>query len=171
MNLVDLNKANLGKAREGIMKNLEYQVELGVLKRDRIPEIMANLSFCDTLAEGVKEVDLVEEAVFENLELKQKLFGELEALVGEMYPGLQPPSFISTTCMDVKHKERSSVPTSLSPVITPAWKSFLPTHREQVVETGDLVPDTLARLSGCKSGPGFVANRIQYGWLAEASHP
>lgn len=173
VNLVDLNKANLGKAREGIMKNLEYQVELGVLKRDRIPEIMANLSFCDTLAEGVKGVDLVEEAVFENLELKQKLFGELEALVGEhVILASNTSSFdINDLHVNVKHKERLLGAHFFHPaVITPCVEVIPSDHTaEQVVETVISFLDSVGKAPArCKSGPGFVANRIQYAMAGEA---
>ena len=171
--LVDLNKSNLEKAHEGIIKNLEYQVELGVLKQERIPLILANLSYHDHLEDGVKGVDMVVEAIFENLEVKQKVFGTLESLVDEqVILASNTSSFdINDLHVQVKHKERLLGTHFFHPAVITPCVEVIPTDHtdEQVVRRVIAFLENVGKAPArCKSGPGFVANRIQYAMAGEA---
>ena len=79
VNLIDTNSEILNKARLSIQANLDYMVELEFFTKETCSLVNENVSFYDHLEDGLKDVDLILEAVYENLELKQNLFVEIEA--------------------------------------------------------------------------------------------
>lgn len=173
VNLIDSIGANLEKARAGIRKNLDYMVELGLLEAKRVEPIIANITFLESLEEGTKDVDLVLEAIFENLPLKQELFGKLDKLVGkEVILASNTSSFdINDLCINVKHKDRLlGTHFFHPPTITPCVEVIPSDHTdESVVQTMIDFLDAVGKAPArCKSSPGFVANRIQYAMAGEA---
>lgn len=78
--LVDLNASALERALATINKNLDRQVSKGSLSEDQKAATLANLTTTTSLADGVKEAHLVVEAATENVDLKLKLFTELDSL-------------------------------------------------------------------------------------------
>lgn len=78
--LVDLNASALERALATINKNLDRQVSKGSLTEDQKAATLANLTTTTSLADGVKEAQLVVEAATENVDLKLKLFTELDSL-------------------------------------------------------------------------------------------
>src|SRR5271156_155330 len=65
------------KARAAVLETLKGLVAKGRLTDADLAKADANLAVAETL-DGLKGCHVVIEAVFENLEVKQKLFGELE---------------------------------------------------------------------------------------------
>ncbi len=78
--LFDAAAGGAAKAKTAIVETLKGLVAKGRLTDDDLAKAGANLLVADTLAD-LKGCHVVVEAVFENLEVKQKLFGELEAVV------------------------------------------------------------------------------------------
>ena len=75
----DVAEPLLEKGRAGIQKSLGRLVEKGKLPATDRDEAMARLSFATDLA-ALRECDIVIEAVTEDLELKNRLWGELDRL-------------------------------------------------------------------------------------------
>ncbi len=80
--LTDARPETLEPALNRIRKNLDGAVQRGKLTPDAAQAALDRLSIATSLEETVGNADFVIEAVVEDLELKQKLFGELAGLVG-----------------------------------------------------------------------------------------
>ena len=76
--LIDIAQANLDKALATIGKNLDRQVAKGTLTEAQKVETLKNLSTNTDMAAGVKNAELVVEAATENIDLKLKIFKELD---------------------------------------------------------------------------------------------
>jgi len=74
VNLVDVNAAQLEKAKATITKNLDRQVSKGSLDEAGKNATLSNLSFITDLKEGISHADLAVEAATENVDLKLKIF-------------------------------------------------------------------------------------------------
>lgn len=77
--LVDLKPEAVGAGRQRITTTFEEQVRKGRLTEGAAAAALGRLTTRDAL-EALDQVDLVIEAVFENLEVKQSVFGELGRL-------------------------------------------------------------------------------------------
>lgn len=125
--------------------------------------------------EGFKSVDLVIEAVIENLEIKKKVFSELERNVREDCIITSNTSSLRVTDM---------LPAFERPERFAGLHFFNPVNKMPLVEivTHDkCAPETIEALyNWClktkktpvvvKDGPGFIVNRILIPWLNEASY-
>src|SRR5215475_8063515 len=78
--LFDAAAGGAAKAKSGILETLKGLVAKGRLTDADVAKTDANLGIADKL-DDLKGCHVVIEAVFENLEVKQKLFGEIEAVV------------------------------------------------------------------------------------------
>src|SRR5437762_1343522 len=78
----DLSKEVLDRGRTGIEKSLAKFVEKGKLPAEGRDATLKRLSFTTTVAD-LKSVDIVIEAITEDLALKNALFKELDALCGQ----------------------------------------------------------------------------------------
>lgn len=77
--LVDVQQAQLEKALATIEKNLDRMVAKGTIAGEEKLETLANISTNISISEGVAAADIVVEAATENVELKLKIFGEMDA--------------------------------------------------------------------------------------------
>lgn len=159
----------------GIRENTRLLVEKGVLSRQEREERLGRIRFTTVLEEAVTaETDLVIEAVFEDMAVKQETFRALEERCRrDTYfctnSSVMSPSEISR---ELRHRERF--------VGTHFWN---PAHLIPLVEvvktdaTGDGVAETVmdvltaAGKTPClcrKDVPGFIANRLQHALWREA---
>lgn len=76
--LVDVNVAQLEKALQTINKNLDRQVTKGTLTEEQKKQTLTNLTMQSDLTTGVVHADLVVEAATENIDLKLKIFTQLD---------------------------------------------------------------------------------------------
>jgi 3-hydroxybutyryl-CoA dehydrogenase len=79
--LFDAAEGGAAKAKAAILETLKGLVTKGRLTDADVAAVDGKLAVAATLSD-LKDCHVVVEAVFENLEVKQKLFGELEAVVG-----------------------------------------------------------------------------------------
>ena len=87
--MFDAAAGGAAKAKAAILETLKGLVAKGRLTDADLAKTDANLAVADKL-DDLKACHVVVEAVFENLEVKQKLFGELEAVVAARdHPRLQ----------------------------------------------------------------------------------
>ena len=81
VNLVDLDQKILEKAKEAIKQNLmKFFVEKGKITQEQANSILDRINLIVDQKEAIKESQIVIEAVFEDLKLKQNLFLELDKL-------------------------------------------------------------------------------------------
>lgn len=171
--LVDETDELLKRARGWIIDNLNYMFELGEIGMERVEFTLAQIQFTTDLKQAAQEVDYVLEAVFENLDLKKRIFQQLDVYT-------QPHAILASNTSSFDINELSAVTLHPERVIGTHW--FHPPQITPCVEiipsdstsqeTIDCTIDFMKRIgkepTRCKSAPGFVANRIQLAMAAEA---
>ncbi len=78
VNLVDVSQPQLDKAVAVIKKNLDRQIAKNSITEEEKTKTVNNISTFTSIAEGLKNVDLIIEAATENLDLKLKIFKEMD---------------------------------------------------------------------------------------------
>lgn len=76
--LVDVKQEQLDKALATIDKNLTRQVTKGTLTEDAKQAALKNITLVTSIAEGCKDAELVVEAATENVDLKLKIFQQVD---------------------------------------------------------------------------------------------
>ena len=80
VNLVDLKQESLDLAMQTIATNLDRIVNKGNITQEQKTETLANITTFTSIEEAVKTADLIVEAATENLELKLKIFSQIDAI-------------------------------------------------------------------------------------------
>lgn len=78
VNLIDINQIALDKALQTITKNLDRQVSKATLTETQKSETLDNIKTFTSIEDGVKKADLIVEAATENVDLKLKIFKDLD---------------------------------------------------------------------------------------------
>lgn len=76
--LIDVQAAQLEKALQTINKNLDRQLSKGSITEEQKQQTLANITTVTDVSVGVKNADLVVEAATENIDLKLKIFKQLD---------------------------------------------------------------------------------------------
>ncbi|MBL7950176.1 MAG: 3-hydroxybutyryl-CoA dehydrogenase [Flavobacteriales bacterium] len=77
--LIDIAQAGLDKGMATIAKNLDRQVAKGALNEEQKAATLKNITTITDMAAGVKAAELVVEAATENVDLKLRIFRDLDA--------------------------------------------------------------------------------------------
>ncbi len=77
--LFDISKEALAAGMESINSSLGKFLERGRITQEQLDSALANLSISNEMADA-KDYDIIIEAVYENADLKQKIFRELDEL-------------------------------------------------------------------------------------------
>ncbi len=172
--LMDIKKELLDKAIENIRSNLTLMSQKGIGRLDDIEPAIGRIQTTVDLKEAASGAQFVVEAVLENLELKQDIFKDLDAICSEDAILATNTSVISITEIAEKAKHRERI------LGTHFWN---PPHLIPLVEvirgtdTSDEAMDTaygLLKEVGKhpvrvnKDVPGFVGNRLQHALWREA---
>lgn len=171
--LVDINPVGLEKAIATITKNLVRQVTKGTLTEEAKQSTMANLKTSTDMVESVKEAQLVVEAATENVDLKLKIFADLDNAA---------PSdcILATNTSSISITKIASVTKRPSQVIGMHFMNPVPVMKLVEVirgySTSDEVTKTVFDLSKSlekvpvevNDYPGFVANKILMPMINEA---
>ena len=78
VSLIDISQAALDKALATISKNLDRIVAKGNLTEAQKQTTLDNITTFTSIAEGVKNAELIVEAATENVDLKLNIFRELD---------------------------------------------------------------------------------------------
>jgi len=78
VNLIDISQDALNKGLATITKNLDRLIVKERISEDSKKQTLANITTHTSIAKGVKNVDLVVEAATENIELKLKIFKQID---------------------------------------------------------------------------------------------
>ncbi len=105
--MFDAAPGGAAKAKAAILETLKGLVAKGRLTDADLAKADANLGVAENI-ENLKDCHVIVEAVFENLEVKQKLFGELEAVVSpETILASNTSSIrIASIARSLKHRNR-----------------------------------------------------------------
>jgi 3-hydroxybutyryl-CoA dehydrogenase len=171
--LVDVNAAQLEKALQTIDKNLERQVTKGTLTAGEKQQALANLSTQTDLAKGASGADLVVEAATENIDLKLKIFKQLD----EVAPA---GAILASNTSSISITKIAAVTKRPELVIGMHFMNPVPVMKLVEIINGyattQPVTDKIVELSRqlgkvpcvVNDYPGFIANRILMPMINEA---
>ena len=171
--LVDVNQEALNKALQTISKNLDRLVAKGKIEDSTKAETLSSISTFTNLSEGVEYASLVIEAATENIDLKLKIFQQLDTACPEDTILATNTSSISITQIAAVTSRPQQVigmhfmnPVPIMPLVeiiagyntSKEVLSFTKNLTEEIGKTPVIVNDY----------PGFVANRILIPMINEA---
>lgn len=173
VSLIDISQISLDKAVATVTKNLDR-----LLAKERITEevknsTLGNISTFTDMAEGVKGIDLVVEAATENVDLKLKIFKQLDELTSDNVILASNTSSISITKI-------AAVTGRPDKVIGMHFMNPVPIMKLVEIIRGyattDEVTNSIMEMSKTlgkvpvevNDYPGFVANRILMPMINEA---
>jgi 3-hydroxyacyl-CoA dehydrogenase len=176
--LVEVNADLIKKAESGIAKSLS-RVAKKLYKDDPqaaekfIAESQSRIKGSTDIADAVKDSDLVVEAIVENLEVKHKLFKNLDAVAPPktMFASNTSSLSIGEIASVTNRKDRFGGLHFFNPV--PVMKLLevvrIPETSDETYEAfmawGKVVGKTCVT---CKDTPGFIVNRLLVPYVAEA---
>jgi 3-hydroxybutyryl-CoA dehydrogenase len=171
--LVDQTVELLDRARDWIGDNLDYMIELEILKISEKEAALARINFTTDLAGTLPTADYVLEAVSENFDLKRgiwQIIGQ-NAAPGAILASNTSSYDINELAQGVPNPERIiGTHWFHPPQITPCVEVIPSQHADP--SNIDLIMEFLTGLGKmptiCNSAPGFVANRIQFALATEA---
>lgn len=172
--LRDIRDDILDKALTNIRANLVLLTQHGIIQEKDVEPAVARLSITTETARAVDSADFVFEAASENLELKQKLFEELDRLCPAETILASNTSVMSITEIGSRTRNRERVvgthfwnPPYLIPLVEVIRsKHTADTVVDRTIELLDRVGKHPVRVN--KDVPGFVGNRLQHALWREA---
>ncbi len=171
--LIDVSPDALKKGLVTISKNLDRMVAKEKITTADKENIIKNIVTFSSLSEGVRDADIVIEAATENVELKCKIFRELDQLC-------QPSTILATNTSSISITKIASQTKRPEKVIGMHFMNPVPVMKlVEVIRgyaTSDEVMKTVLDLSikldktpvVVNDYPGFIANRILMPMINEA---
>lgn len=170
--IYDNNPASLEKAKNNLTASLSKLVEKQKLTKEQANSIQSKSHFISQLS-SFSNCDLIIEAIIENLEVKQKVFSELESLVSETCVLATNTSSLSIASIASACKNPSRFlgihffnPATLMPLV-----EIIPgiaTQTNLVNEIKKLI-DSWGKVTVItKDTPGFIVNRVARPFYSEA---
>jgi len=171
--LIDISLQQLNKALETIAKNLDRQLSKGLITEEQKKAALANITIEADLDEGVRHADLVVEAATENIELKLKIFKEIdEAAPRHAILASNTSSISITKIARATHRDEKVIGMHfMNPVPVMKLVEIINGY-----STSKEVTEAIVELSKqigkvpcvVNDYPGFVANRILMPMINEA---
>jgi 3-hydroxybutyryl-CoA dehydrogenase len=175
VNLYEVNDEVRNSVKGKIENILVFLSEHGLIEKNQIASSVESIQIFDDLEACVKDADYVIEAVFENLELKQEIFGKLdryckkEAIFASNTSSLPLDKML--TAVSEERKKRMMVchwynPAHLMPIAELSYFGNMPEETyEEVKDLYEKIGKQVVKV--LKDVPGLVANRIQQGVARE----
>ena len=163
--LIDISQASLDKGMATIAKNLDRQVAKGSLSEDQKTATLKNISTATDMAAGVRNAELVVEAATENVDLKLRIFRDLDA-------NAPAGCILATNTSSISITRIAAVTKRPTHVIGMHFMNPVPVMKLVEVirgyDTSDEVTTTVVELSTAigkvpvtvNDYAGFIANRI-----------
>ncbi|WP_375436071.1 3-hydroxybutyryl-CoA dehydrogenase [uncultured Hymenobacter sp.] len=171
--LIDINQLALDKALKTIGKNLDRQVAKGSLTETDKIATLGRIQTTTSIADGVRDVQLVVEAATENVELKLQIFRDLDQHAPQ-------EAILASNTSSISITKIAAVTKRPTQVIGMHFMNPVPVMKlVEVIRgyaTSDAVTEQVMDLSRQLSKtptevndyPGFVANRILMPMINEA---
>ncbi|MCB0424741.1 MAG: 3-hydroxybutyryl-CoA dehydrogenase [Mangrovimonas sp.] len=171
--LIDINEASLKRGLDTISKNLDRMVSKEAITEAQKQETLSNISTFTDISEGVEYAGLVVEAATENLDLKLKIFKQLDQACPE-------DTILATNTSSISITQIAAVTSRPEMVIGMHFMNPVPIMKLVEIirgyNTSDDVTKTIMELSKqlgkvpveVNDYPGFVANRILMPMLNES---
>jgi 3-hydroxybutyryl-CoA dehydrogenase len=173
VSLVDISEEALKKAMATIEKNMSRQVEKGVIPAEAKIKALQNITTTSHFNEGLRDAELVVEAATENIDLKLKIFRDMDE-------NTRPGTILASNTSSISITKIASVTKHPDKVIGMHFMNPVPLMKLVEVirgySTSDETTKTVMELSKklekvpveVNDYPGFVANRILMPMINEA---
>lgn len=170
--LFDLNQEVLSKSKNALEVFLSKLVEKEKIDSAEKSRIQSNISYVSSIKE-LADSDLVIEAIVENLEVKRKVFSELEELVSKDTILASNTSSLSIASIAASCKTPDRVigihffnPAPLMQLVEviPAVQ----TSNEVLEKVVQIISDWKKVVAVAKDTPGFIVNRVARSFYSES---
>lgn len=170
--ILDTNQDALSKSKSSLENTLSKLVEKGKIQESEKNRILSNISFANSLSE-LSHSDMVIEAIIENLEIKKKLFSDLENYVAPDAILASNTSSLSIASIASACKNSSRVigihffnPAPLMQLVEviPAVQ----TSEEVLQKSVQIISDWKKVVAVAKDTPGFIVNRVARPFYSES---
>lgn len=173
VNLTDISQPALDKAITTITKNLDRMVAKQTITEDIKKNTLANITTQTSVETGVKNAELVIEAATENIDLKLKIFKQLDDVCN-------PSIILASNTSSISISKIASVTKRADKIIGMHFMNPVPLMKLVEIirgySTSDETTSTIMNLSKqlgkspveVNDYPGFVANRILLPMINEA---
>lgn len=171
--MVDINQSALDKALQTISKNLDRQVSKGTLSEAQKSNTLKNITTFTSIKEGVQNADLIIEAATENIDLKLKIFKDLD-------DSAPAKAILASNTSSISITQIAAITNRGDKVIGMHFMNPVPVMKlVEVIRgyaTSDETTNTIMSISESlekvpvevNDYPGFVANRILMPMINEA---
>jgi len=173
VSLIDVSPEQLQKALGTIVKNFDRQVTKGAVSAEQKEASLARISTFTDLQEGISDAELVIEAATENVDIKLKIFREIDAYAS-------PQAILATNTSSISITKIAAVTKRPEKVIGMHFMNPVPVMKlveiingygtaPEVTEAIVAATKTLEKVPCVVNDyPGFVANRILMPMINEA---
>ena len=170
--LFDTSQEALDKAKAGLEKILLRLIEKGRMASEEKHRIQANIRYVDSLKE-LADSDLTIEAIIENIDIKKKVFSELESYVSETCIIASNTSSLSIASIaaSLKKPERCVGIHFFNPAPLMKLVEVIPaiqTSSETLKKSIDTIASWGKTVAVAKDTPGFIVNRVARPFYGEA---
>lgn len=173
VNLIDVSQDALNRGMATITKNLDRMVNKETISEEDKTSTLQNITTFTHLKDGVENVDLVVEAATENVDLKLKIFKDLDSFCSEN-------TILASNTSSISITQIAAATTRPEKVIGMHFMNPVPIMKLVEIikgystsqETYKMVEDLSKKLNKVpvevNDYPGFVANRILMPMINEA---
>ena len=173
VSIVDVSLTQLDRAIANISKNFDRQIAKGAATEEQKKNALANISIFSKINDGVKDADLVVEAATENIELKLKIFEEVDKFAPKQ-------AILASNTSSISITKIANATGRADKVIGMHFMNPVPVMKLVEVingySTSKEVTDRIVELSKqlgktpcvVNDYPGFIANRILLPMINEA---
>ncbi|REG88811.1 3-hydroxyacyl-CoA dehydrogenase NAD-binding domain-containing protein [Winogradskyella sediminis] len=170
--LYDTNQAALDKAKASLEKILNRLIEKGRINTEEKNRIQGNIQYVDSLKD-LGDSNLTIEAIIENLEIKQKVFSELETYVSEdcIIASNTSSLSIASIAASLQKPERCVGIHFFNPAPLMKLVEVIPaiqTSKEVLEKAIQTIKDWKKVVAVAKDTPGFIVNRVARPFYGEA---
>ena len=172
VNLFDANRAVLEKSKASLEKILIRLIEKGRIDTSEKNRIQSNINYVNSLKE-LSNSDLIIEAIIENLEIKKKVFSELETLVSDdcIIASNTSSLSIASIAASLKNPKRCVGIHFFNPAPLMKLVEVIPaiqTSYETLEKSIDTISSWGKTVAIAKDTPGFIVNRVARPFYSEA---
>lgn len=173
VNLIDISQESLDRGMATITKNLDRMVNRETISEEDKAQTLKNIKTFTFLKDGVEKVDLVVEAATENLDLKLKIFKDLDSFCSE-------ETILSSNTSSISITQIAAATSRPEKVIGMHFMNPVPIMKlVEIIKGYSTSQETYSTVEALSKKldkvpvevndyPGFVANRILMPMINEA---
>jgi len=170
--LYDTNQAALDKANLALDKILNRLIEKGRINSEEKNRIQSNISYVDSLKD-LSDSNLTIEAIVENLDIKKKVFSELETYVSNncIIASNTSSLSIASIASSLQNPERCIGIHFFNPAPLMKLVEVVPaiqTSNQTLEKSVQIIAEWAKTVAVAKDTPGFIVNRVARPFYGES---